>query len=115
MNDHFVNIKVDREERPDVDSLYMEATQAMTGQGGWPMTVFLDPEGVPFFGGTYFPPEQRAGMPSFAMVIEAVLEAFREEREELRDRAVGTREQLAAIAQLEPSPEPMTAALLSEA
>ena len=59
MNEHFVNVKVDREERPDVDAIYMEAVQAMTGQGGWPMTVFLDPEGVPFYGGTYFPPDEQ--------------------------------------------------------
>jgi uncharacterized protein YyaL (SSP411 family) len=65
MNEHFVNVKVDREERPDVDALYMEAVQGMTGQGGWPMTVFLDPDGVPFYGGTYFPPEPAHGMPSF--------------------------------------------------
>ena len=58
MNEHFVNVKVDREERPDVDAIYMEAVQAMSGHGGWPMTVFLDPEGVPFYGGTYFPPDE---------------------------------------------------------
>src|SRR3954451_4021619 len=87
MNEHFVNIKVDREERPDVDALYMEATQAMTGHGGWPMTVFLDPDGVPFHAGTYFPPEPRRGMPSFRQVMEAVVEAFRGRREELRERA----------------------------
>ena len=61
MNEHFVNVKVDREERPDVDAIYMEAVQAMTGHGGWPMTVFLDPEGVPFYGGTYFPPDEGRG------------------------------------------------------
>ena len=76
MNEHFVNVKVDREERPDVDALYMEAVQAMSGHGGWPMTVFLDPEGVPFYGGTYFPPDESRGMPSFRMVMEAVVEAF---------------------------------------
>ena len=70
MNEHFVPIKVDREERPDVDSIYMQAVQAMTGQGGWPLNVFSDPEGVPFFGGTYFPPEPRHGMPSFRQVLE---------------------------------------------
>ena len=75
MNEHFVPIKVDREERPDVDAIYMEAVQAMTGQGGWPLNVFLDPEGVPFFGGTYFPPEPRHGMPSFRQVLEAIAEA----------------------------------------
>ena len=77
MNANFVCIKVDREERPDVDAIYMEAVQAFTGQGGWPMTVFLDPEGVPFYGGTYFPPDTSRGMPSFRMVMEGVLEAFR--------------------------------------
>ena len=87
MNEHFVNIKVDREERPDVDAIYMEAVQAMTGQGGWPMTVFLDPDGVPFYGGTYFPPDESRGMPSFRMVMEAVVEAFEGKREEIRERA----------------------------
>ena len=76
MNENFVNVKVDREERPDVDALYMEAVQAMSGQGGWPMTVFLDPDGVPFYGGTYFPPDESRGMPSFRMVMEAVVDAF---------------------------------------
>src|SRR5690606_34245494 len=65
MNELFVNIKVDREERPDVDSLYMAAVQALTGHGGWPMTVFLMPDGAPYYGGTYFPPEPRHGMPAF--------------------------------------------------
>ena len=87
MNEHFVNVKVDREERPDVDALYMEAVQAMSGQGGWPMTVFLDPDGVPFYGGTYFPPDDGRGMPSFRMVMEAVVDAFHNRRDELRERA----------------------------
>ena len=81
MNEHFVCVKVDREERPDVDAIYMEAVQAMTGQGGWPLTAFCDPEGVPFFGGTYFPPEPRQGMPSFPMVMEAVVRSWAGERE----------------------------------
>src|SRR5512137_1646745 len=68
MNEHFVNIKVDREERPDLDEIYMEAVVAMTGQGGWPMSVFLTPAGVPFYGGTYFPPADRHGMPAFKRV-----------------------------------------------
>ncbi|HEX4753995.1 MAG TPA: thioredoxin domain-containing protein, partial [Solirubrobacterales bacterium] len=84
MNANFVCIKVDREERPDVDAIYMEAVQAFTGQGGWPMTVFLDPAGVPFYGGTYFPPDEGRGMPSFRMVMEAVLEAYRGQRDEIR-------------------------------
>ena len=70
MNERFVNVKVDREERPDVDALYMDAVVALTGHGGWPMTVFLTPEGEPFFGGTYFPPEPRHGMPAFADVLD---------------------------------------------
>ena len=77
MNELFVNVKVDREERPDVDGLYMEAVVAMTGHGGWPMTVFLTPDGVPFYGGTYFPPDDRHGMPSFRRVLQAVADAYR--------------------------------------
>ena len=115
MNDHFVNIKVDREERPDVDALYMEAVQGMTGRGGWPMTVFLDPEGVPFYGGTYFPPEAGHGMPSFRQVMEAVTDAFTERREEIRGSAQRTRDQLGAIGQIEPSDELLDPALLDEA
>jgi uncharacterized protein YyaL (SSP411 family) len=102
MNEHFVCIKVDREERPDVDAIYMEAVQAFTGQGGWPMTVFLDPDGVPFYGGTYFPPDESRGMPSFRTVMEAVLDAFAGQREEIRERAPGMRERLAAIGAVEP-------------
>src|SRR5690606_14155328 len=83
MNEHFVCVKVDREERPDVDSVYLEAVQSMTGQGGWPLTVFLDPEGTPFYGGTYFPPEPRHGMPSFRMVMEAVMESWRNRRDRI--------------------------------
>ena len=115
MNEHFVNVKVDREERPDVDALYMEAVQAMTGHGGWPMTVFLDPGGVPFFGGTYFPPDDGRGMPSFRMVMEAVVEAFETRRDELRERAAGTRAQLGAIGRIEPAAESPDARLLEEA
>ena len=115
MNEHFVCVKVDREERPDVDAIYMEAVQSMTGHGGWPMTVFLDPEGVPFYGGTYFPPDESRGMPSFRMVMEAVVDAFERKREEIRERAAGTRERLGAIGAIEPSPEPPEAAGLEEA
>ena len=80
MNELFVNIKVDREERPDLDAVYMQAVQAMTGHGGWPMTVFLTPDGVPFFGGTYFPPAERAGMPSFRRILQSVATAYRDRR-----------------------------------
>jgi uncharacterized protein YyaL (SSP411 family) len=104
MNEHFVCVKVDREERPDIDAIYMEAVQAMTGQGGWPMTVFLDPDGVPFYGGTYFPPDDNRGMPSFRSVMEAVVDAFEGQREEIRGRAAGTRTRLGAIGQVEPDP-----------
>jgi uncharacterized protein len=115
MNEHFVPIKVDREERPDVDAIYMEAVQSMTGHGGWPMTVFLDPEGVPFYGGTYFPPDESRGMPSFRMVMEAVVDAFERKREEIRERAAGTMARLGAVGLIEPSPEPPEAAQLDEA
>ena len=80
MNERFVNVKVDREERPDVDALYMDAVVALTGHGGWPMTVFLTPEGEPFFGGTYFPPEPRHGMPAFREVLTAVSDLYTERR-----------------------------------
>ena len=87
MNEKFVNVKVDREERPDVDAIYMQAVQAMTGSGGWPMTVFLDHTGRPFFGGTYFPPEDRPGMPGFVRLMEAVDDAWRHRRDELDQQA----------------------------
>ncbi|HET8786511.1 MAG TPA: thioredoxin domain-containing protein, partial [Candidatus Limnocylindrales bacterium] len=83
LNDRFVSIKVDREERPDLDAIYMSAVQAMTGSGGWPMSVFLTPEGRPFYGGTYFPDEPRHGMPSFRQVLEGVSEAWRTQRDEV--------------------------------
>ena len=87
MNSLVVSVKVDREERPDVDGIYMQAVQAMTGRGGWPMTVFLDPEGRPFFGGTYFPKEERHGMPGFVTVLDAVDEAWRGRRDDLLQQA----------------------------
>jgi uncharacterized protein len=78
MNETFVNIKVDREERPDLDEIYMNAVQILTGRGGWPMTMFLTPEGKPFYGGTYFPPEDRQGMPAFPRILQGVAQAYRE-------------------------------------
>ncbi len=83
MNEHFVNIKVDREERPDLDTIYMTAVVAISGQGGWPMSLFLTPDGKPIYGGTYFPPEERYGMPAFKRVLLAVARAYREERDKL--------------------------------
>ncbi|GAA4139629.1 thioredoxin domain-containing protein [Streptomyces griseoincarnatus] len=87
MNAHFVSVKVDREERPDVDAVYMEAVQAATGQGGWPMTVFLTPDAEPFYFGTYFPPAPRHGMPSFRQVLEGVRQAWQERRDEVGEVA----------------------------
>ena len=87
LNDRFVAVKVDREERPDVDAVYMEAVQALTGQGGWPMTVFLTPDGRPFYAGTYFPPEPRSGMPSFHQVLAAVTATWQDRRGEVDDAA----------------------------
>src|SRR5687767_3607228 len=113
MNERFVCIKVDREERPDVDGLYMDAVVTMTGHGGWPMTVFLTPDGRPFFGGTYFPPEPRFNMPSFPQLLLAVDQAYRERRIELErqaDALVGAIRQASASA---PSIEPLTSELLS--
>src|SRR6478609_7201987 len=92
MNDRFVNIKVDREERPDLDGIYMQAVQAMSGHGGWPMTVFLAPDGVPFYGGTYFPPEDRHGMPSFTRILNAVSEAWEHRRAEVGKSATALRD-----------------------
>ena len=98
MNEHFVNIKVDREERPDVDAIYMNAVQAMTGAGGWPMTVALTPDGEPFFGGTYFPPDDRYGRPSFRKVLEALAAAWNDRHEEVVSSATGMREYLERVA-----------------
>ena len=83
MNDNFVSIKVDREERPDLDQVYMQAVQMLTGSGGWPMTVFLTPEGKPFYGGTYFPPEDRQGMPGFPRLLTSIAEAYSTNRGEI--------------------------------
>ncbi|HVF07743.1 MAG TPA: thioredoxin domain-containing protein, partial [Actinomycetota bacterium] len=83
MNERFVSIKVDREERPDLDGIYMDAVQAMTGQGGWPLSAFLTPAGEPFFAGTYFPPEPRHGMPAFRDVLRGVADAWKERRDDV--------------------------------
>ena len=115
MNEHFVNVKVDREERPDLDGVYMDAVVALTGHGGWPMTVFLTPEGEPFFGGTYFPPEPRHGMPAFRQVLLAVAEAWAERRDDARRSARELADHIAGGARLQPSPEPLDAGLLAHA
>jgi uncharacterized protein len=115
MNEHFVCIKVDREERPDVDSVYMEAVVALTGHGGWPMTVFVTPDGEPFYGGTYYPPEPRHGLPSFRQVLGAVAEAWRERRDDISKQADSLTEHLRRGAQTEPSPELLTSSVLTVA
>ena len=115
MNDLFVNIKVDREERPDLDSLYMSAVQSMTGHGGWPLNVFLTPDGTPFYGGTYFPPDDRMGMPGFPKVLEAVASAFRERREEVEENAQQIRELLRRATKELPKPDELTPEVLAEA
>ena len=115
MNEHFVCIKVDREERPDVDALYMEAVQVMTGQGGWPLNVFLTPGQVPFYGGTYFPPEPRHGLPSWRQVLRAVEEGWRERRAEIVADAATATERLAGGARLRPSADPLDVGVLEQA
>jgi uncharacterized protein len=98
MNEHFVSVKVDREERPDVDHIYMQAVQSLTGHGGWPMTVFLAPDGTPFYGGTYFPPEDRHGMPGFPKLLGAIADAWRSRRAEVMQSG---RELIEALGQTE--------------
>jgi uncharacterized protein YyaL (SSP411 family) len=115
MNELFVNVKVDREERPDVDAVYMDAVVALTGQGGWPLTVFLTPDGEPFFGGTYFPPEPRHGLPSFRQLLQAVSGAYRERPEDVAAQAEALVGALRRSAETEQSREPLTEALLGEA
>jgi hypothetical protein len=113
MNEHFVPIKVDREERPDLDSVYMDAVVSLTGHGGWPMTVFLTPSGEPFFGGTYYPPEPRHGLPSFQQLLQAIADAWQERRADI-DRDAGTIvESLRTVAKA--SREPLTSSLLTDA
>jgi uncharacterized protein len=115
MNDLFVNVKVDREERPDIDAVTMEATVGMTGAGGWPTTVFMTPDGRPFYAGTYFPPEPRHGMPSFGDVLRAVSQTWRERRGDVERQAGRIDDALRSVAQAPPSSEPLTTSLLADA
>ena len=115
MNELFVNVKVDREERPDVDAVTMEATVGMTGSGGWPTTVFMTPAGKPFYAGTYFPPESRFQLPSFQEVLYAVADTWRERREDIERQAERIDGALRSSAGSEASTEPLTASLLHEA
>jgi hypothetical protein len=115
MNECFVCVKVDREERPDIDALYMEAVQGMTGHGGWPLNVFLTPEQLPFYGGTYFPPDARHGMPAWTQVLQAIAESWQESREEIRAGGERLRERLSGGARLSPSGEPLQEGKLDDA
>jgi uncharacterized protein YyaL (SSP411 family) len=115
MNEHFVCIKVDREERPDVDAIYMDAVQAMTGQGGWPLNAFCTPDQVPFWAGTYFPPAPRPGYPSWPQVLDAIARAWAERREQIVTGAGRIVERLQGGARLRPSESPVEGALLDGA
>ncbi|MBI4496726.1 MAG: thioredoxin domain-containing protein, partial [Chloroflexi bacterium] len=115
MNEHFVNIKVDREERPDLDAIYMAAVQAMTGHGGWPLTVFLTPEGVPFFGGTYFPPVDRQGMPAFQRILRAIADTYRNRRGDVDISVQQVRDFLQRQGTITGTPGPLSADLLERA
>ena len=115
MNESFVCVKVDREERPDIDALYMEAVQTMTGHGGWPLNVFLTPEQLPFYGGTYFPPEPRHGMPAWTQVLQAISASWEESSAEIRAGGERLRARLSGGASLEPSTRPLAADALDAA
>src|SRR5881296_76685 len=108
MNQHFVNIKVDREERPDLDTIYMNYVQMSTGSGGWPMTVFLTPDQVPFFGGTYFPPDDRYGRPGFPKLCVAVADAYKNKKKEIGEHGPEVLKSLREMNQLSPSSEKLT-------
>jgi uncharacterized protein YyaL (SSP411 family) len=115
MNELFVSVKVDREERPDVDGIYMDAVVALSGHGGWPMTVFLTPGGEPFWGGTYFPPEARMGMPAFRDVLRAMADVYANRRDDVGRQAEGLVDAIRRGSELEASHEPLTESLLNQA
>jgi uncharacterized protein YyaL (SSP411 family) len=115
MNDHFVSIKVDREERPDLDAIYMDAVQAMTGSGGWPMTVFLSPDGTPFYAGTYFPKEDRYGMPAFRRVLLGVADAWKNQRGVTDEQGRRVLQVISRAAELAPSEDALDESVLGSA
>jgi len=115
MNENFVNIKVDREERPDLDQIYMNAVQMMTHHGGWPMTVFLTPEGVPFYGGTYFPPQDRYNMPGFPRVLIGIAEAYRDRQDDIRETGTSLVNELRRLSETSGSEQPIEKELLDAA
>jgi uncharacterized protein YyaL (SSP411 family) len=115
MNDNFVNIKVDREERPDLDAVYMEAVQMLTGSGGWPMTVFLTPEGRPYYGGTYFPPEDRQGMPGLPRLLAAASQAYRTNKGEIERVTRQLADQMGRTGQMPRGTTPLTTEVMHAA
>lgn len=115
MNRNFINIKVDREERPDIDSIYMEAVQSLTGSGGWPLTVFLTPHGRPFYGGTYFPPEDRHGMPGFPKILTAAADAYHNRRSDVEQAVEELSAAMSGHVNRSVAIEPLTADILGEA
>jgi uncharacterized protein YyaL (SSP411 family) len=114
MNESFVCVKVDREERPDIDAVCMEACQGMTGHGGWPLNVFMTPEQRPFFAGTYFPPHQRQGMPSWPMVLQAVADAWQNRRDDVRRQGDQVAQALGSTARLRPAEDPVPESIVEE-
>ena len=115
MNELFVNVKVDREERPDVDALYMQATLSLAGQGGWPMTVFLTPDGRPFYAGTYFPKTARGGLPAFADLCRAIANAYNSRRDDVESQAAEVARRLAAASERRPAGDPLERQILDDA
>ncbi|MGE5223712.1 MAG: thioredoxin domain-containing protein, partial [Omnitrophica WOR_2 bacterium] len=115
MNENFINIKVDREERPDLDNIYMNAVVALTGQGGWPMSLFLTPDGKPFYGGTYFPPVARYNLPSFRDVLTGISQAWKDNQEELLKSSESIARQLQASDQIGASDQAITKEVLDQA
>jgi len=115
MNEHFVNIKVDREERPDVDQIYMNAVQMMTHHGGWPMTVFLTPDAVPFYGGTYFPPQDRYNIPGFPSILIGVAQAYRERQDDIRETGASLITELRRLSETGGSDHPIEPEMLDAA
>jgi uncharacterized protein YyaL (SSP411 family) len=115
MDEHFVSIKVDREERPDLDGIYMDAVQAMSGRGGWPLSAFLTPDGRPFYAGTYYPPEPRHGMPSFRQVLEGIAEAWVERRDEIDAQAGSITQALGTVGRLKATADPLSEEITDQA
>src|SRR5262250_163729 len=115
MNENFVNIKVDREERPDLDQIYMNAVQMMTHHGGWPMTVFLTPDAVPFYGGTYFPPQDRYNMPGFPRVLLSIAEAYRERQADIAETSQSLINELRRLSETNATAQPIEKELLDAA